>query len=153
MCIVGEPEDDQEELLAAVNAARSAIGAYTVLLLLPGDCQASLWIDVYNFLFFFCSWCIFWSFLEENGTHANFHKLWKFIFLEKPGWFIFALDVMIECAFIVGWDGFWFVGVGGQINLVEELETSMSCMSDGEHDIIASSDYQRMQKMVRDFTL
>lgn len=32
MCIVGEPEDDQEELLAAVNAARSAIGVYTVLL-------------------------------------------------------------------------------------------------------------------------
>ena len=74
-------------------------------------------------------------------------------FLKNQVGVVFALDVMIECAFIVGWDGFWFVGVGGQINLVEELETSMSCMSDGEHDIITSSDYQRMQKMVRDFTL
>jgi hypothetical protein len=30
---------------------------------------------------------------------------------------------------------------------------SMSCMSDGEHDIIASSNYRRMQKMVCEFML
>jgi len=46
LCTAGEPEDDQEELLAAVNAARSAIGAYAVLSPSSGDlCQASLWVD------------------------------------------------------------------------------------------------------------
>jgi hypothetical protein len=41
--------------------------------------------------------------------------------------------------------------VCGQINLVEELEVSMSCMSDSEHDIIASVGHRRMSKMVYDF--
>ncbi|PAN16817.2 hypothetical protein PAHAL_3G086800 [Panicum hallii] len=86
--ITGEPEDDQEELLAAVNAARSAIvGAYS------GP---------------------FWKRMEPMLTFISSENL---SFLKN------------------------------QINLVEELETSMSCMSDGEHDIIASSDYRRMQKM------
>jgi len=43
------------------------------------------------------------------------------------------------------------VSVCGQINLVEELEMSMSCMSDSEHDIVASVDHKRMSKMVCDF--
>ncbi|PVH31843.1 hypothetical protein PAHAL_9G246200 [Panicum hallii] len=86
--ITGEPEDDQEELLAAVNAARSAIvGAYS------GP---------------------FWKKMEPMLTFISSENL---SFLKN------------------------------QINLVEELETSMSCMSDGKHDIIASSDYRRMQKM------
>ncbi|CAN6336028.1 unnamed protein product [Urochloa humidicola] len=85
--ITGEPEDDQEELLAAVNAARSAIvGAYS------GP---------------------FWKKMEPMLTFISSENL---SFLKN------------------------------QINLVEELEMSMSCMSDGEHDIIASSDYRRMQK-------
>jgi hypothetical protein len=92
--ITGEPEDDQEELLAAVNAARSAIvGAYS------GP---------------------FWKRMEPMLTFISSENL---SFLKN------------------------------QINLVEELETSMSCMSDGEHDIIASSDYRRMQKMVHEFML
>ncbi|TKW24768.1 hypothetical protein SEVIR_3G071200v4 [Setaria viridis] len=86
--ITGEPEDDQEELLAAVNAARSAIvGAYS------GP---------------------FWKKMEPMLTFISSENL---SFLKN------------------------------QINLVEELEMSMSCMSDGEHDIIALSDYRRMQKM------
>jgi len=43
------------------------------------------------------------------------------------------------------------MSVCGQINLVEELEMSMSCMSDSEHDIVASVDHRRMSKMVCDF--
>ncbi|KAJ1261101.1 hypothetical protein BS78_09G002400 [Paspalum vaginatum] len=86
--ITGEPEDDQEELLAAVNAARSAIvGAYA------GP---------------------FWKKMEPMLTFINSENL---SFLKN------------------------------QINIVEELEMSMSYMSDGEHDIIASSDYRRTQKM------
>ncbi|CAL5097473.1 unnamed protein product [Urochloa decumbens] len=86
--ITGEPEDDQEELLAAVNAARSAI------------------VSAYS--------GPFWKKMEPMLTFINSENL---SFLKN------------------------------QINLVEELEMSMSCMSDGEHDIIASSDYKRMQKM------
>lgn len=57
---------------------------------------------------------------------------------------------MIECTFIVCcMDS--DLSVCGQINLVEELEMSMSCMSDSEHDIIASVDHGRMSKMVCDF--
>ncbi|CAN6340356.1 unnamed protein product [Urochloa humidicola] len=86
--ITGEPEDDQEELLAAVNAARSAIvGAYS------GP---------------------FWKKMEPMLTFISSENL---SFLKN------------------------------QINLVEELDMSMSCMSDGEHDIIASNDCRRMQKM------
>nr|CAB3463585.1 unnamed protein product [Digitaria exilis] len=86
--ITGEPEDDQEELLAAVTAARSSIvGAYS------GP---------------------FWKKMEPMLTFISSENL---SFLKN------------------------------QINLVEELEMSMSCISDGEHDIIASSDYRRMQKM------
>ncbi|WVZ66389.1 hypothetical protein U9M48_015615 [Paspalum notatum var. saurae] len=86
--ITGEPEDDQEELLAAVNAARSAIvGAYA------GP---------------------FWKKMEPMLTFISSENL---SFLKN------------------------------QINIVEELEMSMSYMSDGEHDIIASSDYRRTQKM------
>ncbi|CAL4896157.1 unnamed protein product [Urochloa decumbens] len=81
-------EDDQEELLAAVNAARSAI------------------VSAYS--------GPFWKKMEPMLTFINSENL---SFLKN------------------------------QINLVEELEMSMSCMSDGEHDIIASSDYKRMQKM------
>ncbi|CAN6326375.1 unnamed protein product [Urochloa humidicola] len=86
--ITGEPEDDQEELLAAVNAARSAIvGAYS------GP---------------------FWKKMEPMLTFISSENL---SFLKN------------------------------QINLVEELDMSMSCTSDGEHDIIASNDCRRMQKM------
>nr|CAB3459894.1 unnamed protein product [Digitaria exilis] len=86
--ITGEPEDDQEELLAAVTAARSSIvGAYS------GP---------------------FWKKMEPMLTFISSENL---SFLKN------------------------------QINLVEELEMSMSCISDGEHDIIASSDYRRMQKL------
>jgi hypothetical protein len=105
LCIVGEPEDDQEELLAAVNAARSAIGVHTVLLFLPGDCQASLWIDVYNFLFFSAVGAYsgpFWKKMEPMLTFISSENL---SFLKNQVGVIFALDVMIECAFIVGWDG------------------------------------------------
>ncbi|XP_062230490.1 uncharacterized protein LOC133928258 isoform X2 [Phragmites australis] len=83
-----EPEDDREELLAAVNAARSAIvGAYS------GP---------------------FWKKMEPMLTFISSEKL---SFLKN------------------------------QINLVEELEMSLSCMPDGEHNVIASSDYRRLQKM------
>jgi hypothetical protein len=43
------------------------------------------------------------------------------------------------------------LSVCDQINLVEELEMSMSCMSDSEYDIIASVDHRRVSKMVHAF--
>jgi len=86
--ITGEPEDDQEELLAAVNAARSAI------------------VSAYS--------GPFWKKMEPMLTFMSSENL---SFLKN------------------------------QINLVEELEVSMSCMSDSEHDIIASVGHRRMSKM------
>ncbi|XP_062179657.1 uncharacterized protein LOC133884314 isoform X2 [Phragmites australis] len=88
MDVTVEPEDDHEELLAAVNAARNAIvGAYS------GP---------------------FWKKMEPMLTFISSEN---FSFLKN------------------------------QINLAEELEMSMSCMSDGERNVIASSDYRRLQKM------
>ncbi|AQK95638.1 hypothetical protein ZEAMMB73_Zm00001d011089 [Zea mays] len=86
--ITGEPEDDQEELLAAVNAARSAI------------------VSAYS--------GPFWKKVEPMLTFMSSEN---FSFLKN------------------------------QINLVEELEMSMSCMYDSEHDIIASVDHRIMSKM------
>ncbi|TVU18409.1 hypothetical protein EJB05_34505 [Eragrostis curvula] len=88
MDITVEPEDDREELLAAVNAARNAIvGAYS------GP---------------------FWKKMEPMLTFISSENL---SFLKN------------------------------QINVVEELEMNMSCLSDGEHNVIASGDYRRLQKM------
>ncbi|KAL6865145.1 hypothetical protein ACP4OV_016296 [Aristida adscensionis] len=86
--VTDEPEDDREELLAAVNAARSSItGAYA------GP---------------------FWKKMEPMLTFINSENL---SFLRS------------------------------QINIVEELEMSMSCMSDSENNMIATTDGRRLPTM------
>ncbi|KAL6619846.1 hypothetical protein ACP70R_031949 [Stipagrostis hirtigluma subsp. patula] len=86
--VTGESEDDREELLAAVNAARSAIsGAYA------GP---------------------FWKKMEPMLTFISSDNL---SFLRS------------------------------QIDIVEELEMSMSCLSDSDHNVIATTDCRTLQTM------
>ncbi|GJM94286.1 hypothetical protein PR202_ga10920 [Eleusine coracana subsp. coracana] len=86
--ITVEPEDDREELLAAVNNARNSIvSAYS----------GPFWKKMEPMLTFISS---------ENLSYLN-----------------------------------------NEIDLVDELEMSMSCMSDDVHNAIASNDYRKLQKM------